>query len=500
MSSVSVKRTASALFFLRLIRMLMSLFTVALTAKYFGVSVEKDAWLLVTTLLTATTMMVWGPINETFRAKFIFIREQDGEEKAVRAAIALFCGVVIITSLIILILAVFSSDIADFSAVDLHQAGIIWFQSLFLVLLPTLLIDEINNISSSILNAYDIFYLPELVGTFTGLGYIAILIFVAPAIGIYALVVGQYLSTVVLTVVLFAAIKRKAVFSRLQCIHPDFRLLKPFVIYALPFFFPYAVGQFNAFGERWLAGILGVGNISILDFGRKFTTILQTVIGSILTAMMVPLLARAHTSNDNEDFGAKLNEHLSVVYGIMLLAIPLLFGSAYPLCDFLYHRGTITEQNISEITLLCRLYAIAFLGVIIYVIFGNVLLSTEKGKQYAFWGVIAQVAVLALNFGFVSSLGLIIFPISLGIVHLIIGIVMWMNGRAWVSRTIIRIIKFNFTVILSCMAIYLLCEYLAIKNALFSLAVNSCAIILLALILSPLIEINPWRIIHRLRK
>lgn len=500
MSSVSVKRTTSILFVLRLLRMLMSLFTVALTAKYFGVSVEKDAWLLVSTLLSATTMMVWGPINETFRAKFIFIRERDSEDKAVRAAVALFCGVVVITSVIILVLALLHGPIARFSASDLSRDGIYWFGSLFLTLLPTLLIEEINNISSSILNAYNIFYLPELVATFTGIGYIAILMFLAPTVGIYALVAGQYMSTVSLTVVLFAALARKKIFSRAQLTSPDFRLLRPFVIYALPFFFPYAIGQLNAFGERWLAGLLGVGNISILDFGRKFTVILQTVIGSILTTMMVPLLARAHSAGDNVDFAAKLNEHLSVIYGIMLLAVPLLFGGAYPLCDFLYHRGTVTAENIAEITMLCRLYAAAFLGVMVYVIFGNILLSTERGKLYAFWGVLAQIAVLGLNLGLVSTLGLIIFPLSLGTVHLLTGIVMWAKGRVRDSDTVRRMLKFNLTVIFSSAVTYFVCGFLRFVNPFMSLAAVSFVVVILAIFLSPFVDINPWTILRRIRK
>ena len=490
MSSVSVKRTTSVLFLLRVFRMLMSLVTVALTAKYFGVSVEKDAWLLVTVMLSSITLMIWGPINETFRAKFIFIRERESESRALKAAAALFSGIVMVTCAIITLLAIFAPPIADFSAMDLQHDGITWFLSLFLVLLPTLLIDEINNIASSILNAYDIFYLPEIVGSVTVFAYIAILIFVAPALGIYAMVIGQYVSTITLTAVLFIAIRRKRLFSLSWFTKPDFRLVKPFIVYALPFFFPYAVGQFNAFSERWLAGILGVGNISILDFGRRFS----------VTTIMVPMLAKAHASNDSSEFSSKLNEHLSVIYGIMLLAIPLLFGAAYPLCDFLYHRGSVTTQNIVEISTLCQFYAIAFLCVMIYVVFGNVLLASEKGKPYALWGVIAQVLVMGLNFGLVSVVGLIIFPISLGLVHIVTGCIMWAKGRAWGLPVVLKVMKYNAVVILSSIVVYVISQYLQGIEPLMQLCVSTGIIIVLACCLSPLIDINPWTILRRIRK
>lgn len=500
MSSVNVKRTTSVLFSLRMLRMLMSLVTVSLTAKYFGVSVEKDAWLLVSVMLTSVTLLIWGPINETFRAKFIFIHERQGEQMALRSAASLFTGIVIVTSGIITILAIFASPIAGFAAVDLSNDGISWVLMLLMISLPTLLIEEINNISSSILNAYNIFYLPEIVGTFTMIAYIAILLFLAPSIGIYSMVAGLYLSDIALTVVLLTALHRKKLFIAKWFYRPDFRLVKPFVLYALPFFFPYAVGQFNGFSERWLAGLLGIGNISILDFGRRFTVILQSVISSILTTLMVPMLARSHASGDSYEFNLKFNEHMSVIYGILLLAIPLLFGAAYPLCDFLFHRGAVTTQNIVEIATLCRLYAAAFMCVMIYIIFGNVLLASEKGKPYAFWGVTTQIAVMALNFGLVSSVGLIVFPVSLGIMHLLAGCIMWFKGRMANMSVALRMLKYNGIVIGSSILIYWLCDNLTFDDALPQLSVATAAIIIIALCCSPLIDLNLWNVVRRIKK
>ena len=500
MAAVSVKRTTSILFALRVLRMLMSLVTVTLTAKYFGVSVEKDAWLLVTALFSSIVLLIWGPINETFRAKFVFLRESDGEPTALRSAWSLVSGVIVVTLVLIAILALFASPISHFAAFDLKDAGIAWFFSLFMVLLPTLLIDELNNIFSSILNAYDIFYLPELVGTFTTLGYIGILIWVAPTIGIYAMVAGQYLSTLTLVAVLLIVIRRKGLFKTSWLLRPDFKLLKPFILYALPFFFPYAVGQLNAFGERWLAGILGVGNVSILDYGRRFTMILQTVLGGILTTVMVPLLAKAHIAQDNADFIGKLKEHLSVVYGIMLVAIPFLVGAAYPLCDFLFHRGSVTAADIEKITLICQLYAFAFLCVVLYIIFGNVLLASEQGKPYAFWGVMAQLVVLALNFGFVSVCGLIIFPLSLGAVHLVSGIIMWRKSKAWLSDVAKTILKSNALILAACALLYLCSTRFLPAETLPNLCLSTLIAIATAIILSPVIGINPWKILQQLKK
>ncbi len=477
--------------------MLVSLVTVSLTAKYFGVSVEKDAWLLVIALISSITLLVWGPINETFRAKFIFLKEHDGENIALRSASSLLCGIIIITILLITVLAVCAPLIANFSAHDLGKSGIEWFLSIFLFLLPSLLIDELNNISTSILNAYNVFYIPEIVGSITSAIYIVVLLWLAPIIGIYSIVVGQYIATITLLVVLFVYLRRQHIFHIRWFLKPSFQLVKPFVYYALPFFFPYAIGQINYFTERWLATLLGVGNLSILDYSRRFTVILQTVVGSVLTTLMVPLLAKSHMSGKTSDFNMIVKQNVTVIYGIMLLAIPFLFGAAYPICDFLYHRGDITVRDIQNITQICQFYALAFLGVIIYIIFGNILLASEKGKIYAFWGVIAQIVVIATNFGFVSYLGLVIFPFSLGLVHLIIGGIMWSKGKSWSTELLKTIIRNNILIILLSYGVHLLSKHIypiaAIPNILLCVA----TILSGAVLLSPLIGINSWSLLKR---
>ena len=74
----SIKKLTSYLFILRIIRMLFSVITVTFTAKYFGVSIEKDNWVLVLTFTTTIVSALWGPINEIFRTKFIYIKETEG--------------------------------------------------------------------------------------------------------------------------------------------------------------------------------------------------------------------------------------------------------------------------------------------------------------------------------------------------------------------------------------------------------------------------------------
>ena len=75
----NIKKIASGLFVLRLFRMSLSMVSLILSAKFFGVSMERDMWVLVTAFIMTLGSALWGPVNETFRAKFIFISESDGK-------------------------------------------------------------------------------------------------------------------------------------------------------------------------------------------------------------------------------------------------------------------------------------------------------------------------------------------------------------------------------------------------------------------------------------
>ena len=79
-----MKKKTSLLFIIRIIKLLVGILNLSLTAKYFGVSLEKDVWLLAISVVLFLDMAFWGPINETFRSKFIFLRSEIGEIKALQ--------------------------------------------------------------------------------------------------------------------------------------------------------------------------------------------------------------------------------------------------------------------------------------------------------------------------------------------------------------------------------------------------------------------------------
>ena len=228
MAIQNIKKITSYLFVLRLFRMSLSMMSLILSAKFFGVSMEKDMWVLVTTFLLTVGTAIWGPINETFRAKFVFIKEQEGEAKAIMSTLSLVVCIVLITIILSLIT---ESEIKKEQPLCLHRLatwlsatsvageGLHLFSLLLVLMLPTLLINQLSSIGISILNAYNIYYLPEVIGVISSVVNVAIIFFLAPCFGIFSLAVSQYIALILLLlgVILFMEITVIPLVGSIEC-------------------------------------------------------------------------------------------------------------------------------------------------------------------------------------------------------------------------------------------------------------------------------------------
>lgn len=421
----NIKKITFQLFVLRFLRMLISVVSITYTAKFFGVSVEKDMWVLASTFISTLISMFWGPLDEIFRTKFIYIKEEEGETIAIDKAASLVGFIFSVTLVMGVIIGFLHEPIANLITSNMTSGSASILGKLLICLIPSLLITELTNISISVLNAYEVYYLPEIVAFLSGILNIIAVIFFAPLIGIYALLIAQYFGIVFLLVLIihFLHLKNIPLWDRIfqYNIHDAWS----FVVFSLPLFFPYFVGQLNTFVQKYLAGVLGSGIISSVDYASQFMTILQSVLTSVLTTVMLPILSKDYITHDMNDFGHTLKENFKMCMIIYAMAAIFMIGATTPLCTFFFHRGKVSYEALQLIINLTRCFGFAFIGVFMYLMAGTSLMANNKRKIYASIGVANQLVVLAFNIVFVRILGVYIFPLSLGLVHLVSGLIMF---------------------------------------------------------------------------
>jgi peptidoglycan biosynthesis protein MviN/MurJ (putative lipid II flippase) len=459
--------------------------SVMFTAKYFGVSVEKDAWVLAYALITNIVLGVWGPINEIFRAKFVHLRELNGEDKALSMTRSLISFIVLVTFILTLLLALFSHPIGGMMASKFTEEGNRLFVSLFLSLLPLMLINELSNIGTSILNAYEIYYIPEIVSLITGLFGLAVIILFADSIGIFAYVISAYFGAILLLLMIVFYLRKVNVRLWKISLPFNWKEVKVFLLFALPFFFPYFVGQLNSLNEKYLSGLIGEGNISSLDYSRQFMTIIQSVLSSVLTTVMVPMLAKYSINKDGANFLQTLRDNIKISFLLGGMAVVMLVGATQPLCEFFFLHGKVTVDALALIVSLTKCFGLSLLGIIVYLLFGMSLLSSNQSVFYAKVGVINQIVVLVLNLSLINRLGLFVFPLSIGVVHAISGFTMlYKLNVEQKSRLFFQIIKSVFCILILSVAFYLMNHVMQLNSSFYWIVINAALLLLVTPLLA----------------
>lgn len=422
----SIKLTATYLFILRSIKILLGIVTLSVTIKYFGVSTDKDNWVLVSTFMLIIISALWGPINEIFRTKFIQDKELLGENVALNKTASLVGFIFWSTLLLSVGLFLFSNEIAYILLPTQGNNVITQFIILFVCMLPSLIISEITSILISILNSYNIYYIPEIVSIFTGIITIIVIILLAPMTGIYSMLISQYIGIVILLIVIAYFVHKNnlnLVWSRF--IKINFLDVKTFILFALPLIIPYLVGQANMIIEKYIAGLLGDGIISSVDYSRQFINLMQSVLSSILMTLMVPMLSKAYVQNNNNRFVNILKDNMSITAFILCIFLCVIVGATETVCSFFFLDNNVAGNFFNIIIDLTRYYGIAFVGIYFYIIFGMVLLTSGKSKLYAVLGAITQAIVIIMNIVFYRTMDVYIFPVSYGVAHIISAIIMF---------------------------------------------------------------------------
>lgn len=423
MSGENIKKRTFLIYGIRFFRMLVTLLTLSLVAKYFGVSIERDAWVIILTFFSVLGLAIWGPLNEIFRTNYYILKEQQGEVFAYARSNSLFILVVLVSCFVGSILFIFSHQLAYFLDATASKEKGDLLAILIQYMIPILLINQLIALGISILNANDEYYIPELMSVVASLISLILILVMTPYWGIYSLVASQYVSILLVLSTVFYLLSSKGIrpllFGRLKW--QDVRF---FLWVAAPFYLPYVGGQLNQLTESWLASSLGRGSLSTLDYARQLLLALIAVLSGVLTTVMVPGLAKSYAQNDSSSFTKVFKESLSVSFFVLSLAVPLLVGAAPLLGNLLYTNNKISAADTLLIIDLIRYYGVAFVGITVYLFFGLGLLASQKEKKYALIGLLAQVIVFLINVLLVDDWGLYIFPVSMGVGHLGVGLIM----------------------------------------------------------------------------
>lgn len=370
-------------------------------------------------------MAIWGPINETFRAKFIFLREELGENEALQKARSLLVFTNGITIMLVILVLWKPELVAAVIAPKYKGEQLAMLLFMIRVIAPTFLFNQITQLFTSILNAYNSVYIPEIAGFISGIINLVLIVVLAPRIGILSLVYAYYIALFLLLFLLIFQIRSKKInlFGNFKAV--KFSDSVPFILFSLPFFLPYFIGQISLVIEKSISSSLGAGIVSTIDYARKFSDIMVSILLSVLTTIFVPLLSSHFMKSNWKAFVLELRQVYQLGFLIFTSFVAIFTACPHALIGILYQNNKISSFALHQISSLAMCYSWCAAAIFFYYIFGIGLLSSKKQKYFAFYSVAAQLIMIALNLIFYKNLGIYVFPLSLFLSHAIAAFLMF---------------------------------------------------------------------------
>jgi putative peptidoglycan lipid II flippase len=485
------------LFGLRILKTVLSIAVLSLSAHYFGISIERDIWILAFNSILVLDLALWGPINETFRTKFIFLKQEHGEASALQKTSSLLIGTSIITIIVAAAIIFFPQIPARIIAPGYYHTHLPVLELMIRIIAPSFLLNQVIQLIIGVLNAYHSFYLPEIAGVISAFLNVIVLVILAPVYGIYSLVVSYYLGLIILFVlVMYQVRKLKLPFTSQFIKMFSFKDIRPFVLYALPFFLPYFAGQVNLIAEKSIANLIGSGTVSIVDYSRKFTDIPVNVLSSVLLTMLLPVLSGCFTTKENQKFVQEFKRILQFGLLILTIVIGTLILNATDIVSILYGNSKIPLADINILARLVQLYSFSGYSIFLYVICGIALIASAKGKFYALFGVLAQILMLGVNFLFYRQLNVFVFPASLFLSHFISSFFLYSQLPFGRSATLKTVWRYSILLVMVVVISYIAKQFFPVFGSpYFSILVNTSMLLGIAGLFVYLLQFEERRII-----
>jgi peptidoglycan biosynthesis protein MviN/MurJ (putative lipid II flippase) len=478
-----MRKKATILFLLKFTKIPLSIVLLSLTAKYFGVSLAREVWLLAYTTMLAIDTAFWGPINESFRAKFIFIKVAEGENIAIKYTQSLLFYIFVSSTILMFFIFSFPEYIAYIIAPKYHSITLNLLIKMLVYAAPILLLNQAILIGNSILNAYEVFFVPEISGFVNILINIILLIYLTPVYGVYALMISYFISVIVnlLFILYYVKITKIPLFKLDWNFH--FSGFKMYFIFALPLFFPYFLGQVNSIKEKSLATSIGIGTVSTMDYANRLPTMMYAVVISIISTILLPVLAESYTRKNIKTY----IESFQSVYqiGLLLLGfvVVFIFGASQPLIYILYQSKNITHLELNQIIELSKYYSISLLGIFLYTIFGMSMMASGYNKKYAFLGIITQLLVIFINSMLIEKFGVYVFPISITIAHIVAAYFMFVKFPYSNNKIKEITIKYLLLIIFATLLILIISYFFLVKNNYLNLLIIGLSEIIIIILI-----------------
>ncbi len=384
------RRISLALGFTRFLKMILGLVVLYLSVKYFGTTFQRDSWVLSIAFWGIVIFSLYSPINETFRTKFIFLRNQEGEESAMKSVNSLM-NYFNLSYLVVAIIVFFCiGPITSLLAKGFDDGMRNYLSIMIFSLIPYFMLQQHSSVLIALLNTYESYFYPEIIALLASLINILSIIFLSDLLGIYSLIVATTLNGLILVSVLSCMLRRKVSYFHLFSLE-KVKGAKPFVMFSLPMYLSTICAQVYIFVEKSLCTYFGEGAVSVFDYARQITNLPHIVFSSIVPIVMTPLLSMAFINGKEDEFSDELRRFLRLLLCLTGIIVIIMKVNAEQVSCILFshtHEQFINVLGYLSLAILCLIFTL---------ICGQALIARNKVLNYVVGVIVGNLVSIFLS-------------------------------------------------------------------------------------------------------
>lgn len=218
------------------------------------------------------------------------------------------------------------------------------------ILMPSIIFLGISGLYAGYLQSYGTFIQPAITGITTNV-IIIVGLLLFHNYGIIAAVVSFFIGSIAQVLVQRPFMKK---YKYKPYINLRDEHVRKMLRLAVPTIISTAVSQISPMVTNSFAS--GVeGNIAVLSYANKFSTIINQVFIISITTILYPTLTEKFALGEMDEFKKTVKRSINIV---VIVAVPLVFGLAslsHPIIKVLLERGMFTAED-AELTSLCLKY------------------------------------------------------------------------------------------------------------------------------------------------
>jgi putative peptidoglycan lipid II flippase len=368
----------------------------AAVARQFGTGDALDAFFIALLLPSFAVSVVGGSLSSAFLPEYVRVRSNEGEGAADRLmGTVITCAGLLLFGLALFCLAAGLPAIRYLGS-DFGDQKLRLTRTLFLLMLPMLVIGGISAIWAAALNATNRFAVVAGAPLLTPVIIIAVLLWRAPHWGIYALAAGTLTGAVAEAALIGYWVNRQH-----QRLLPAWYGLTPAVRGVLRQLAPMVAAGFlmssATFIDQSMAARLGPGSVSAFNFGNRLVTGMLGVASVALGTAVFPHFARLVAARDFAGATASLRSYGKL---IAVASVPVVLMFTYFSSDIirmLFERGSFTSADTAVVG---RIQAFSAVQIPFYLtgLLGVRFISSLQGNHVLVWiGIVNVVANIIGN-------------------------------------------------------------------------------------------------------